>query len=765
MNTKRITGLILIMAIISGLFIGLPWASGASGSYTPVNELAGQVVEARPGGWFDGSTSAVSVAAKDTDRYTGYVFRDIPIDRNASITSATLNLWYGSGYDWDTTNDVWVLVEGLRGAPLSLDYAGVTNHAATTAASSLYNISQWNTTQYYSIDVTDIVEEITDQFTWRIDETFDNIAFRLWAVAPVGPWAPGTEPDYYDFQVASSTGPFSGYEPTLNITWTVGTDTEQTYKGYDITESSGDDKDIPALLFTYGFSKINAWGVTRGVDGVGSVIRNISMPYAEYPALAYCTPLLLNDEIFMINDTGFIIRYWDEWEERETLAELPGQDGDLAPGWALCWDSLNELIHGVFHDDFYFFYFNMTLDGSTITAPVELYSTSPTAEQFRAPSIDTNDENGNNDIFIASAQNPAGSSSVGHLYAERISGAWATDFDTNAVFNPVAARVRFTTSDAGNVTILFQGPDRSGSYDSVWAFYRYDPDDGLASIPTFPTEWDRPSYGVERGPYTHNPYIFPNGTVRWALTHESQNSNFWSPSTGISDIPYTAGDSSINDDWHYAAPSRYQRPVGLAWVMGDPTLDASFVDIDYVYSRDYGDGNVTFYEQILNDENASLPVSSNVGRTHSLADIKDQALNFSYAINVQYYGVHSINTEVSGGWVIIPPPDNNDTSCIDLILAQIENPTMQDVKDAIDQCLAPGDPGSDPADPGEGPWDDEDPWYLNRGSFKLYLLIAGLAGLILPWVYLAQTRDFGFLVWVLFSNLIGVILLYMVGTV
>lgn len=728
MNKRQITGLMALMAMLSMIFIGLPIprAQAVSDTFTAPG-LPGYVVEARPGGFFLDSTSAVSVAELGQDVYTGYLFPNVDIYRNATINSATLKLWYGAGHNWNTTQDTFILVQGIRGSPTILEYDTVMN-PATTAASTTYKISDWNASQVYSIDVTDIVDELTEQFMYNSDPTWDNIAIRIWAITPVGPWVPGTEPDYYDYQVASNIGAFSAHKPELDINWTLATETDQEYKGYVITPGAG---------ISGNFMAYNSSGAlvihTAQVDG-DNVTEGIG-PLPINPDDNKEGICSVGGVLYMVNGTGLtpfdfhLLKSIDGGLNWIYIGQV-GTTGINSGLKTLIYD-LDDTIHIAYKYGYDVRYINYTLSSGNFSAPLLIHD--------------------------------------GAYSLIGLRGYWDILHDT----------IWFTSTGGHLGGSVRRATVMRKANGGAWEEY------------SLPTDERRYSQVVEIdevmywGIHAYSVTPASNALVLYNLTT-------YSDLTSWNLIGSVAGSGEL-------------KTFDLAkWIDGsaEKLLIAVEVEIpNRIRIGDSSDGGISFNNfKFFNftDKSETLEYNEPLfyyaedGEVSLVMRVFYQGATYHYLTYGNHTWFRSNHTEGSalkvfetskngllyagrdqrpyaegvGAWIITPPPGaGNDTTCIDNYLAEINNPTIEDVKDAIDFCLVPGDPGADPEDPGEGPWDESDPWYLDRQRFKMYILIIGLSCIIFPWMILARNRDFSYIFMALFLNLLGVALLYMVGTI
>jgi len=738
----------VVMAILSTVFINAPSMVGAASDTFTVQEVAGRMAEARLGGFFDDDTAAIEIASIDGNRYGGILFETVDIPRNATITNATLTLHY-EGYDWNLSEPRLLVIQGLRGSPTGFSYDTLTTLGVRTRASSVVNFTDWGGSGDYTVDVTEIVSFMTDELLFG--PGWNNIAFVTYCKAPVGPWPPGGEPEPYVYQISANVGPFSDDAPTLYVEWTEATASEQTYKGWDIVEAAGGE--LPGFIVSNSPETANS----TILFPKSSLSMNDTIPFNNYTAPFLIDASNYNNQVGQVyNDTLYLVGMDTAGSGPVDVWSAPMSDlsdwtnrGEIDSSSATAQDYNAMLIDP---NTGYLHYFevtpagcyttNMTLSDYTIGASIQISDGS----SGLGSGIDvTLDDAGGIHVAAAHSQPAATNSRVYYSYRPS-GGPWDATVELQSAHSTYISAWPEILIFADYVHIWYL--DGSAS---PYTRYVHNPI-GNSSFPVYDTVVS--STGVNRGArgtaFIHEDYY--NGTynddvavfmtdlpaaspyeIGYVFTTQHSATNF--TSSMIGSTGYCNYTSALYTPmvWDFGETQAYTASLAAANALPTSVSDPY---------------NLGFW---------NTPHAAGAWRLIDLSSIPDVAA--PYRVN-QIKGVVG-----TAGFVVTPPPDDLNNTCVALILAGIESPTMQDVKDAIDQCTEPGDPGAQPGDPNEGTWDESDPWYLDRQRFKMYLLILGVGMIAGPWMWVANTRELGNVFMMLFYNLIGLALLYAVGTI
>jgi hypothetical protein len=389
MNRRKVIGAFILVFFLITL-VGPLWLGNAGNETNrPTINQARRVVTCFEDGtfWFDHLGAVVASNAKNT--YTGYLFENFNISGDSRIDNATLTLYYYNNLDYGT-NDTFILIEGILGSPLSLGWDDVVN-GYDTASFVTYNVSTWIAEGYYTINVTEIIQEMVLLPTYQAG---DNFLLRTFHLAPSGP---GADPTYYDYSVKSNIEPEASKRPSLQIGWTPGV----FYDGWDITPLPSGFNATPIGYYSTGNGNEHIL-MFNGTSG--EIIANNTQKAGEFVDFRSTFPLMLNGSAYFINSTGYLKNTTDAGLTWEVVAQI---DSNLLANpfqhpYGLTYDYENNMIHvGYHYQTFDVYYVNVSLTTGTAGARQLVNDGGSTYSGFRSLYIDFFEGNGS--IFMLRA--------------------------------------------------------------------------------------------------------------------------------------------------------------------------------------------------------------------------------------------------------------------------------------------------------------------------------------------------------------------------
>lgn len=346
------------------VFTAIPRTEAVIDTHRTEVNTADQVVTAFPDGTYWDNEFFAEVATNGKTQWTGYNFPDTNISQYSLINSATLQLNYYNGYDFNATGTLehHNITVGYRldgGPNWSYD---ILVHGATAqgfqGSEVLYDITQWDTYQNYTIDVTDLMQELVlnpgYQAGW-------NVKFYTFWLSQVGP---GFDTTYFSYNVAGTytVGGVHLDRPQLTVDYEPG----GYYDQFIDTTTPGGNTSIPVILTDvnttddhFGIFESptvnNSYPVFELSDGenirtVGYAGQNIEYLNDSLYVLGYNN----SDAMFGLyssNNSG--VDWWLELSIRAVLPEAT----------ALAWDNINQVFHVAYATAGDVYYDNLTWTG------------------------------------------------------------------------------------------------------------------------------------------------------------------------------------------------------------------------------------------------------------------------------------------------------------------------------------------------------------------------------------------------------------------
>jgi len=691
---KRVCTLVLITLVLINTFAVL----GAVETSEPTPEALNQVAYEYDDGTYTGSAQVATISQSDKNVYSGFLFPDIVIPINASITQANLTLYYWNNLNFSYA-PVNLFIEGILGE-YSVIYPGLLRSPpVTTTAYYTYDISGWDTEGNKTLDITNVIKELQASYSWN--ETGQNILIRIQALAPVGPWPPGSEPSYYRYEVSTNHGP-ANQSPVLDISYDDSGESVEYYKGYTIT-SNNNTGEFSAIiienkLYHYSYEAPIGWDnyslpQALPVTNTGASEKAWAVGSGVYALLCNATRV----DLWYANKTDL-----SSWFNLGAVRTVQPSD------YCLTYNEGENTLYCYSLDQvgpMYYRVYNITSGAWANSATLII-----TTGAFTSSGLDSCYDPVNEYVWVAFTT-PDATASNRHLYIYNCSNAsYHLIFKGNSELTTHIDQVNI---DYYNEKIwTFSGHDASTIY------YRYYDVNDFTSSGWVSVVNDSPLYSETV--VTTLPYRLYYITDRSAADQQKRVYRFDTNDLQTYMTPlanYTLSDQLMAQKLIHSGSEYLMleiEQVNELYMFSSPAILSSGAGVSFTKSAFW-----SLYESGLSP------------------------------LNVANYGGMGSSVGYFSFTVTTPPGgDPPDPDCLALAT------TVEEVKACIDSVLT-----DDPDNPGGGDFTPSDPWYVSRKQFKLYFLALGMACLILPWVSYAINKDPSYLVQILFINSLGIALL------
>lgn len=686
---KALVGLIIAILVFNELALVFG-ATISIGTAPIINQVAYEYDD----GTYFGAGPVATIAQHDKNVYSGIVFPDVVIPANASVINATLTLYYWNNLNY-TEAPTNILIEAIPGNP-SVIYPGLLRAPATTTTNYYtYDISGWDASGNYTLEITDIVAELQGAWVWN--QTGNNILIRVQALAPVGPFAPGSEPDYYRYEISTNLGPDS-QKPRLSVNYTESAGNTEYYNGYTIIQTyegefsgflGGNNR-----LFHYSYEAPIGWynytlPATDAREWIGGNEQGWAVGDKLYLLLCNTTRV----DLWYANLTD-LTSYTNIGALRTTQPE----------DYCMAYNEAENTLY-LYHQDVpgvvIMRTYNITsgvLSGSSTVINVGAYA---------GTGLDACYDPVNEYVWmVACSADTTGSQR--HLYLFNCSGATYTQ------------KLKGTSPLGGN----FDNPNVDIFDNQVWLF-------GTANGASHYYQ----SYDLTTGADTSGGWVLVNNeAVGYTETIVK--------GPPVERLYYILDDKAVDNkkkiisyDTNAVKTTTY------------PT--ANYTGDDQLYTTRFTYyGNETILLEVENADKIyhfESPLTLGSGGPYTIAgfwSFYDTGLSFNLP-NMAGIGT----SEGATVFTVIPPTggETPDPDCLALAT------TIEEVKACIDNVNL-----DDPDNPGAGGFSENDPWWVSRKQFKLYFLLLGLFFIAYPWVMFASTRDPQWVGYILMLNALGI---------
>lgn len=721
-HTLNLVKLTLLTAFFIGLFC--PAALGLDQLYTVPTDPGASCWASSTGSFFD-STYYISLTRPETDTVTGLVFQYFNCSRSDLINEATLRLYFDIEFDPGSSH---VTIYGYDNAlgPTFFSTSGQLLSAPVTSHYVNLDLSGISSPGWVEIDVTAIIQEIVNRPYWYLS---DNIGLVIY----------GARDQPHRTIVSNSMFPTKW--PQLNVTWaeTDNPATEQ-YRGYTITPAYNNQ------ITGYFYQKSLYWWLSYLPEtesiyySSGSWVEvNTTIPIAVYTSNAHTVAVSVHGKLYAAlpkrsnpNDMAF---YSADINDPTNFTELCTLT-DMEASWDICYDPDNDIIHYACIGTGGIRYQKIYLSNNTASSYTTLYTGFPGYSEM---GIDI--EYLSNGALVMAGSCPSSTNSNRYIRTKyKLPGEpWSPKEDliiTSGTMTGYPWMLQLYDK------VILVGSEPSNNRETYW----------VKDIDDLATAWDKgPWFLTSSGGPSYCTLYYLENWLSEDFSYRDALVYLGTKGTGdirISANVFTYSGSTISLDAHNIygnlanetgadwLPIWYVQKDGLAWPLN---YRSGKTKTNFMPPAGFNwaphTGYLSFGDSIGN-------LNSNVVQTITISNYNRGLIQIpDYVLS----------------WIVTPPTNGTapDPDC--LAAAQ----TLEEVEACINNALG----GSDPLDPDPPGWSEEGDPEISRPALTMMFLGVGLGCMFIPSMWMIYKKAWEALPIVLFLIIVGLGLLWSLGTI